>query len=450
MMETASKGLVEEPAGKTLPNLPADLIKRFGLEEISRRYRHWIAKGRDGIYKLAPKIPLRTTHIEAEGAILEQISHRNIISGTLYSEDRWDVLLLPWIEGEPLTTLRSRLSTREKHRILEEVGDAVAFLNGRGFLHADICADNVLWTGRQSYLIDFEEAVPVMPLAKIDSPDFIGGPPCCWGNKVYGYPAYHCLDSMRKWLLTPEFLDLERELTRTGIWSPNSIGNTCDPWSTLDDGSIYQTVVFGNRTVKGQRDPDLRFRYLTAGKQIDFEDATILDIGCNFGRLGAFLDQLNIQQYVGVDLNPDYISVAQKLAQLEGRQNVTFVVGDVCDVATLKRLQTAAPEPFDIVICQSVYHHFINKNAFWQGFTTLAPRWFIFESPTDDAKYLLTGSWEEEKNHIRSLGYRLSWESTDNDFAERTIAVFQRLQEFPEARADVVAANLLQGQSECC
>ena len=217
--------------------------------------------------------------------------HPNIVEGYSCPEDGWEVVKIHRIPGEALTHIRSRLNNHEKTQILDEIADAVHYVNCQGILHADVSSDNILWTGSRSYLIDFEEAIRIMPpISKAESPDFIGGPPCCWGKNVYGYHAYACIASLREWLLTPEFLELKRDLTKVGVWSPYSIGNTCDPWTTPDNESVYQTVTFGNETIKGQRDPDLRFRHLSTSKTISFDGKRILDIGCNFGRLGAFLN----------------------------------------------------------------------------------------------------------------------------------------------------------------
>jgi SAM-dependent methyltransferase len=420
----------EKMTGSSLPKIPQALIQLFELSGISHRHRHWVAKGRDGYYKLAPQGSTGQRHIRLEGELLQRLDHRHIVKGSLRSQQDWEVLKIDLIQGEPLTKIRNQLTTEEKMQILDEIASAVEYVNREGIIHADVSSDNIIWTGHQSYLIDFEEAIQVVPpISKIDSPDFIGGPPCCWGDKVYGYKTYLCFDSLRAWLLTPEFLDVERDLTRVGVWNPRSIGNTCDPWSTVDNDSVYQTVIFGNETVKGQRDPELRFRHLGTSKQLSFENKRILDIGCNFGRLGAFLNQFGIMQYVGLDLNRDYVNVAMQLADLEGRRNAQFVVGDVCGSDTVDRLNSISPTGYDIVICQSVYHHFVDKKLFWEQFLKLKARWLIFENPIDEPRYLLMNSWQEEKDHIRGLGYETIWESYDNDFLWRILALFEKSSE---------------------
>jgi 2-polyprenyl-3-methyl-5-hydroxy-6-metoxy-1,4-benzoquinol methylase len=414
--------------GPLLPQVPETLVKTLDLKDVFHRYRHWVAKSANAFYKLAPLGSAGENFIRLEGELLQRFDHPNIVKGSLQSQLDWEILRMDAIPGEPLTKIRSKLTTETKMQILGEIENAVKYINNHGILHADVCSENILWTGKQSYLIDFEEAIlTTSPLTNIDSPDFIGGPPCCWGDNGYGYKTYLCFASLREWLLTPEFLELKQDLIKTGVWNPHSTGNTCDPWSTPDDGSVYQTVSFGNTTVKGQRDPHLRFKHLSTSKQISFESKRILDIGCNFGRLGAFLNSFGVTQYVGLDLSPDYIDVAKKIATLEGRSNSKFIVGDVCAQETLDRLATLSPAGYDIVICQSVYHHIKDKKLLWKHILKLQSQWVVFENPIDDAKYLLTDSWEDEKAYLRKIGYDITWESYDNDYSSRVLAVFEKI-----------------------
>jgi hypothetical protein len=386
--------------GAALPKVPQSMVKRFALEGIKHKHRHWVARGKCGYYKLAPVGSLGERHLQVEGELLDTFDHPNIVKGSLLSADGWKILRVDLIDGEPLTSLRDQLSTSAKMQILEEIESAVGYVNARGILHADVCGPNVLWTGSRSYLIDFEEAIRIGEVtSRKDSPDLIGGAPCCWGDVGYGYDTYLCVESLRTWLLAREFCSLKAEVIRAGVWNPHSAGNLCDPWSTPNNGSVYQTVHFGNETVIGQRDPDLRFRRLSTSKKLSFWGTRVLDIGCNFGRLGAFLDRFDIASYVGVDLEKNYIAVAAKLAELEGRKSAQFLVGDVCSLATIEALEELCPQGYDML---------------------------IFEGPIDESKYLLKNTWQEEKEFLTDLGYREIWESDENDFIGRIFGVFEK------------------------
>jgi SAM-dependent methyltransferase len=68
----------------------------------------------------------------------------------------------------------------------------------------------------------------------------------------------------------------------------------------------------------------------------------VLDIGCGPGTNAALFKD---SEYVGIDLNPEYIDVARRRAR--GR----FIVGDVTDLSVLPH------EEFDLVFANSLMHH---------------------------------------------------------------------------------------------
>lgn len=414
--------------GNRPPEIPLEIIETFQIKELSYRYQHWIGKGPNAFYKLAPYGSTGQRDLKLEGSIIQRLKHPNIVTGHLVEEYNWEILELSVIQGNPITKLRDQLSTDEKMKILKDVEDATKYINGEGILHTDISSENIIWDGSKCYLIDFEEAKLInSPINMNNSPDFIGGPPCCWGDIGYGYKTYLCIDSLREWLLYPEFLNLKDGTTRSGIWNPDSIGNTCEPETTPDDDSIYQNITFGNDIMTGQRNPELRFYYLCASKKVSFDNKRILDIGCNFGRLGALLEQFNIAQYVGMDIDTNYIDIAKGISKLEKRSKLTFITGDICNSETENILKDLSPDGFDLVICQSVYHHFVDKLVFWKIFSNLGCSWFIFEGPVDDSKYLLKDSWSEEKAFIKEKGYEITFVSKDNDYPDRHLFLFEKV-----------------------
>jgi len=67
-----------------------------------------------------------------------------------------------------------------------------------------------------------------------------------------------------------------------------------------------------------------------------------------------------------------------------------------------------------------------DKRLVWDHILTLQPRYLILETPMDESKYLLMSSWEEEKEYIQGLSFNMLYESYDNDFSSRVLAVFER------------------------
>lgn len=76
------------------------------------------------------------------------------------------------------------------------------------------------------------------------------------------------------------------------------------------------------------------------------DGATVLDLGCGYGEIARFF--VNRTEYVGVDMNSDYIEQAKKRY---GGTNAKFVVGDIADPKIL------ALGPFDLVLLTGVLHH---------------------------------------------------------------------------------------------
>jgi SAM-dependent methyltransferase/predicted Ser/Thr protein kinase len=420
-------------AGETTPDLPRRVADLLGIGEATyRNGRHWVGIASDSVYKITPHGSPGQRKIRLEAEILAKLQHPNIARGELKAVENWDVLRIDKIEGETLTGVRSRLTKVEKLSLLDSLEETIRYVNSQGILHADVSSENVLWDGERAYLIDFEEAKQIVPGGGLeDSPDIIGGPPCCWGDIGYGYETYLCLNSLRAWLLMDEFLDLNQRIREVGEWTPASPGNTCMPETTPDDGSTYQRIRFGNELTPGQRDPVLRVRYLSASKRIRLGGQSVLDVGCNFGVLSSLLESLGARRYVGLDVNPNYIEIATELANLDGRKRSAFLAGDICDGSTAASLRELAPDGFDVVICQSVYHHIEDKERFWSIISDLHPRWVVLEGPVDLPSCLLKGTWEDEKQFLQTLGYGVTFESSDNDYPGRVLALFDRVRAHP-------------------
>lgn len=85
---------------------------------------------------------------------------------------------------------------------------------------------------------------------------------------------------------------------------------------------------------------------------------SVLDVGCGPGTNAAHFAEL---EYVGVDINPDYIASATQ------RFGARFVVGDVMDSSVLPGAR------FDCVLLNSLLHH-LDDNAVRQLLRRLASR----------------------------------------------------------------------------
>lgn len=85
--------------------------------------------------------------------------------------------------------------------------------------------------------------------------------------------------------------------------------------------------------------------------------ADVLDVGCGTGAVIELLHEKYPEaHYVGLDLTPNMIAVAQA----KNLENVEFVVGDAEDLPF-------ADESFDAVLSSNSFHHYPNPEKFFAG-----------------------------------------------------------------------------------
>lgn len=91
---------------------------------------------------------------------------------------------------------------------------------------------------------------------------------------------------------------------------------------------------------------------------------TLLDAGCGPGPMVTLLaDKYPDRHYVGIDLTPKMIEMAQK----KKLKNAEFLVGD-CENLPFEKKR------FDAVICSNSFHHYPNpQNFFYSVFKVLKP-----------------------------------------------------------------------------
>jgi SAM-dependent methyltransferase len=113
--------------------------------------------------------------------------------------------------------------------------------------------------------------------------------------------------------------------------------------SWIASQSWYQTIELSNGLVTpGKFDTKRRIKFLEC---IDFNNQTVLDVGCNSGQFCLYAKKRGAQRVVGIDINHERLEQARKLADLEGLEIEYHEMGlfDAKDF-----------EPFDIVFCFSV------------------------------------------------------------------------------------------------
>jgi SAM-dependent methyltransferase len=114
-----------------------------------------------------------------------------------------------------------------------------------------------------------------------------------------------------------------------------------DYWNTyLGDATL---VLDPNTIVDGKTAKE---RHIGSYIEDEIKTATLLDLGCGFGRMNVFFD---IKNYYGCDISPNMISNAERLNK--DKSNAFFVLGNGYDLHNFK------DSKFDYVICSAVMLH---------------------------------------------------------------------------------------------
>ena len=99
---------------------------------------------------------------------------------------------------------------------------------------------------------------------------------------------------------------------------------------------------------KGRGAAHQRFRQFWA--QIDFNNKSVLDVGCGFGEFGKFLvKRYKNVSYKGCDIVPEFINEARK-----NLANLDFEVRDY--------LKNPSPRKFDVVIASGILNSNVSDN----------------------------------------------------------------------------------------
>jgi len=183
---------------------PLTVLQPVGKGGFARVYRARDALGRDVALKLFPVTPENTgalsSRVLREGSLLAKISHRNVV--VVHGVERSGGFVGLWMEfihGRTMEDeLRARgpLSAEEATPIGVDLCQALAAVHGRGLVHRDVKAQNVMREdGGRTVLMDFgagtELATGVLPphdMAGTPSylaPELFDGTPATRASDIY-------------------------------------------------------------------------------------------------------------------------------------------------------------------------------------------------------------------------------------------------------------------------
>lgn len=128
------------------------------LAGASRYGRRWLLKG---LRKEYAACSLPQQQLLKEFEILSSLSHPGIVNfaGMEEVEGYGRCIVMEWIEGPTLEEAlhAGQLSRKDRHRILFEIVEAVAYLHSKGVVHRDLKPSNIMLrqNGGKAVVIDF-------------------------------------------------------------------------------------------------------------------------------------------------------------------------------------------------------------------------------------------------------------------------------------------------------
>jgi len=146
---------------------------------------------------------------------------------------------------------------------------------------------------------------------------------------------------------------------------------------------------------------DIRFDILTS--QYDFNNKSVLDIGCGFGDLLSTLNaKASYFEYTGIDLVEDLVSYARKV-----HPEHTFIVDDFID--------HVFESEFDYCIATSIFNHkLIRQDSYDLIYSTMKKAYqiardgFAFDFLSDKVDYRHEHTFHSSPSKILEFAYSLS------------------------------------------
>lgn len=120
----------------------------------------------------------------------------------------------------------------------------------------------------------------------------------------------------------------------------------------IKTGNNYQSIDFGGlfrQGARSQRGPLL--------ERIDFNNASVLDLGCNTGEVSRYIRQLGARLVDGYEYDPFFVETGRAMNAALGTTRVSLFQGDVTNRKLYEGMR------YDIVVALSVYVYIVSRLA---------------------------------------------------------------------------------------
>jgi SAM-dependent methyltransferase len=187
-----------------------------------------------------------------------------------------------------------------------------------------------------------------------------------------------------------ELEQLEEDIIHHGMYTwdcendrPHPAGSKRRPYQELPEVTVAK--------VERQLRRKMEHRYLVMNFPKSFEGKTVLDLGCNLGRICLDSAKRGATRVVGVDLSEGMIDVNQRYASWrhkhhgEPTDHIEYYTVDLNEgAAGLKKI--IGDQKFDHIFCLAVWG-VVDHDAIWDILNTYAKDTVWFEGHNIDGKY---------------------------------------------------------------
>jgi 2-polyprenyl-3-methyl-5-hydroxy-6-metoxy-1,4-benzoquinol methylase len=326
---------------------------------------------------------------------LEMLNHLGV-DAELVSEDGFEALLSPRLEGTSLDRLQGGLNLVDRAKVVWETARALRRLHARQIAHRDIRADNLISSSDDLKLIDFDQAVLGNRLT-VGLADWIGiGPRGLSPNPFWKFALFIFVpksQSVGQRLRT-------RLLRRRQDWmspppSERDLHLLAEAWKIAQSSRANapgQGFAYYAFTYKGWHFPGERPWYLRwdpIRRVVSFDGKRVVDLGANMGLFSSFALLHGARAVVGVDHDAEVLRAAALVAEAFGTEPV-LKHRDLVESPDWEREVGVG----DIVSCTSVRHWLADDS-----------RLSLFLSAHPEIIYEGHGTLEEETSYLQELGF---------------------------------------------
>ena len=146
-----------------------------------------------------------------------------------------------------------------------------------------------------------------------------------------------------------------------------------------------------------------KLRYEILLSQWDFNNSSVLDFGCGFGDMLAYIRSKGIEDvdYTGVDINPNFIAVAQD----NYKDTATFHLKNL--------LEEETPEQHDFVLSSGVFNHSLSDNMgfikkSFEQFNKISRKGFAMNFLSSKVAFQYDYTYHANPAEILDLAYQYS------------------------------------------